>query len=64
MKRYEPLGHYNYLGRDYIVFAKRKKNGLVVFKTKRMQGLFNDQERFFPHDIINVEKQWEKIINN
>lgn len=60
---YEPLGHYSYADTDYVVFARRKKNGIVQFKTRRVQGFLKFKSQFIPHGIINVKDQWEKIIN-
>lgn len=62
--RWEPLGHYRYADTDYIVFAKRKKNGLVAFKTRRVHSLFCSKSEFFPHESIDPKKQWEKILND
>ena len=60
---YEPLGHYSYADTDYVVFARRKKNGIVQFRTRRVHGFLKLKSQFIPHGIINVKEQWEKIIN-
>lgn len=63
-RRWEPLGHYSFSDTDYVVFAKRKKNGLVSFKTIPVHSLFHFKNRVFPSGAIDPTTQWRKILED
>ena len=58
-----PFTAYNFASIDFMVFAKRKKNGMIKFRVKRMTG-FPIQESNFAHKIpLDINKQWDKILS-
>jgi len=61
--KWVPFGNYRWGGdNDYIVFARKNlKNGMIDFKTKRVQGFLSNRNPFLPHDLINVKVAWKEL---
>lgn len=60
-KQWTPLVHYCYDGTNYIVFFRKKKNGLMSFKTKQITNSFHIVH--FNTELINIEEQWKKLFD-
>lgn len=60
-----PLGNFNYGGTDYITFVKKNRaNGLLKFKTKKVNGFFGSMggvHPILPTNLIDTKKSWDDI---
>ena len=69
-KRYTnwtPLGSFDFQGKDYITFIRKsKKDGMIHFKTKRVNkpfGVNNCVNNVIFKNLIDTEKAWSKVVN-
>lgn len=58
------FGNFGFSDSDYIVFVRgNTKTGMMEFKTVKANPVrFGLHNRFLPHNLIDVRKQWEKIL--
>lgn len=60
-----PLGNFSYAGTDYITFAKKNKaNGMLKFKTKKVNGFFGSMghvHSILPVNLIDTKKAWGQL---
>ena len=58
-----PFGVNTHACQHYMVFVrKNKKNGILQFKSKKIQTSFYNGS-FVTHDLINVKDSWDKILS-
>jgi len=59
------LGSFTHLSYDYVTFIRKNlKNGLLQFKTKRVNGWFAVMQcttPFMPSNLIDTGKVWNEV---
>lgn len=65
--KWEALGRFNFDSYEYITFIRKNlKNGMLQFKTRRVNGWFGVMsctEPFLPSNLIDTQKVWDKVNN-
>jgi len=65
--KWKPLGTMNFQGKEYVtLIRKNKKNGMLNFKTIRVNGFLGDLgcvHGFLPQTLIDTKKTWGEITN-
>ena len=62
------LGSFSFTNYDYVTFIRKNlKNGLLQFKTKKVNGWFGVlgcTSNFMPTSLINTQKVWDDVNNS
>lgn len=67
-KKWIPLAAYNYISQDHVVFARMRTNGLIDFKTKRINSwslsVMGWGETNMARELpLDIKKQWEEVVH-
>lgn len=65
--KWKPLGTMDFQGKEYVtMIRKNKKNGMLQFKTIRINGFFGAMgcvHGFLPRTLIDTQKAWDEVIS-
>lgn len=65
--KWKPLGTMDFQGKEYVtMIRKNKKNGMLQFKTIRINGFFGAMgcvHGFLPRTLIDTQKAWDEVMS-
>lgn len=65
--KWKPLGTMDFGGKEYVtMIRKNKKNGMLQFKTIRINGFFGAMgcvHSFLPRTLIDTQKIWDEVVS-
>lgn len=65
LTRWIQLGTFEFARIEYMVFVRgNKKNGMLYFKTKRVNGFWNNLvQPIGVAQLVDIKKQWAELEN-